>query len=134
MSFPKEKIYIELFKANWCGHCKDFLPTFMKMKESSAKNPNYSNFVFNVYDESKHENKINHKVGRGLQIGGYPTLMVCKGDNTTIEYDGHRSPDNILKFAKNFEKNGLVGGSRNKEMIRGKGFTYYGNPDNNRCH
>lgn len=119
----RETVFMEFFGAEWCGHCKVFLPTWNKMKEYCAKNKEYSNYVFNMYDEKKHTARIKDKEQRGLKIQGYPSLYVCYKDKA-VEYNGHRSQEEILKFAKNIVEKQY--GGNNRKMIRGKGFTYYG--------
>lgn len=117
------KVFIELFKADWCGHCTNFLPTWNKMKEHSTTKKEYSNFVFNMYDDKTHTKRIKGKEQRGLKIKGYPSLYVCYKDKA-VEYNGHMSQEKILEFTKNIVKRQY--GGNNRKMIRGKGFTYYG--------
>jgi len=119
-----DKIYIELYGAKWCGHCSTFKPEWDKMVKNCRRNELYSNFVFNYYDADLDKNKIDRKIGRGLDIQGYPTIVMCKGKNEVKEYDGERTEEEILKAANKFYKRQKGG---NINTIKGNGFTYYSN-------
>lgn len=72
-------IIVDLYYADWCGHCKKFKPVWNKICDEFK-----DKIKFNEY-ESKNEEKI--KLAR---ISGYPTIKITVGGNTK-EYDGERN-------------------------------------------
>ena len=78
-----------LFKADWCGHCKNF-----KNKWDSLNNDPELNkkIKFIEYDSELHNNEI-----KNFNISGFPTLMLNVGDKK-IEYNGVRDISNIKSF------------------------------------
>lgn len=87
-----EKLDIMLFKANWCGHCKNFIPTW---NEIQTKYKSKYNFV--TYDS-----EANKKEMKQWQVQGYPTIIIKKG-NLASEYKGDRVESDIIKFVENLE-------------------------------
>ena len=82
----QEKPTLVLFKAEWCGHCRNFKPTWEAMKNS------LTNVEFKTYDADKDEVEMS-KYG----VEGFPTIIL-ENDNKTIEYNGDRTVDNIIHF------------------------------------
>ena len=80
---------IFLFKAEWCGHCKTFLPTWEKL-EGEYKNNKKINFV--TFDSEK--NKVEQIM---YNIKGYPSILIQTG-NGTKEYQGNRSEESLRDF------------------------------------
>ncbi len=85
------KITIMLFKADWCGHCKNFKPTWDKVSEIYNKKYN-----FIVYDADKQREKFEE-----YKVEAFPTILVKNGAQT-IPYDGDRSFDDINNFLQHF--------------------------------
>lgn len=87
-------INITLYYAGWCGHCKDFMPTWHKMGDD--KNAQ-KNIVFNEYEDIEIEN-INpeDKTINGMDVrgNGFPTIRIRFDDSDYI-YQGRRTPENI---------------------------------------
>ena len=78
-----------LFKAEWCGHCKNFISEWEKIK-SDDQFKNKINFI--MYDSEVHKDKINE-----WDIKGFPTLLFKK-DNNAIEYTSNRTAKDIALF------------------------------------
>lgn len=76
MSSVKEVI---LYHANWCGHCKKFLPIWEELKQ------NFKNIKFTDFEESKDE-----KIMEEENITGYPTIKI---DGKV--YEGSRDYDSL---------------------------------------
>ena len=87
-----EKTDVMLFKANWCGHCKNFLPTW---EEIQTKYKNKYNFI--TYDSDSNKQEI-----KQWQVQGYPTIIVKKG-NLASEFKGNRVESDIIEFIENLE-------------------------------
>ena len=83
----KPELY--LFKAEWCGHCKNFISDWEKLKED-PKLKNKINFI-------TMDSEIDKKIINEWDIKGFPTIILKKGTNA-IEYNGNRSINNIQTF------------------------------------
>ncbi len=84
------KITVILFKADWCGHCKHFKPTWDKISEIYNKKYN-----FVVYDADKQREKFEE-----FKVDAFPTIMVKKGDDV-MSYEGDRSFEDLNNFIQN---------------------------------
>ena len=92
MKSTKPTIY--LFKASWCGHCKQFRETWNSLGNTFSKDIN-----FITYDSDK-----NTKEMKEWKIKGYPTLIVRTG-TTAKEYNEDRNIDNLVTYIKSLIKN-----------------------------
>jgi thiol-disulfide isomerase/thioredoxin len=87
-----EKTKVILFKADWCGHCKHFKPTW------EAVSKQYNNkYEFIVYDADKQRDKFEE-----YKVDAFPTVMVKNGDKL-MNYDGDRSVDDFTNFIQNID-------------------------------
>ena len=80
-----------LFKADWCGHCKNFMPIWKDLQKSVGNKIN-----FNTFDADKNKNEI-----KEFNIQGFPTLILIK-NNTKIEYEGERDVKSITDFINSY--------------------------------
>jgi thiol-disulfide isomerase/thioredoxin len=92
MKNPKPTIY--LFKASWCGHCKNFRETWNSLGNTFSKDINFIS-----YDSDK-----NPKAIREWNIKGFPTIIV-RNDNTAKEYNGDRDIDSLVNYINTLIKN-----------------------------
>ena len=83
-----------LFKADWCGHCKNFLPTWDKISKDPSLKIN-----FKLFDSEKDKETINTH-----NINGFPTIMY-KSNKQLIEYNGSRDEKSIRDFISSYGKN-----------------------------
>jgi len=82
-----------LYYTNWCGHSKNFLPTWPQLSEAATQND--INVQFVKVDCDKEPNKCaEHKVS------GYPTIILHKASGD-VPYEGNRSVNAIISFIKN---------------------------------
>uniref|UniRef100_A0A6C0HW41 Thioredoxin domain-containing protein n=1 Tax=viral metagenome TaxID=1070528 RepID=A0A6C0HW41_9ZZZZ len=84
MSGGGNKIQILLFKADWCGHCKTFKPTW----EALSKQYN-TKYEFITYDADKERDKFEK-----YKVDSFPTIKIKNGDDI-IDYDGERSVEGL---------------------------------------
>jgi thiol-disulfide isomerase/thioredoxin len=78
-----------LFYADWCGHCKTFMPTWGEFK--TKINTKKYNIV-----EIESQNPFTNRI-QGLQ--GYPSLYYIINDKA-IEYNGGRDVQSLEMFLK----------------------------------
>ena len=86
-SYKKPELY--LFKANWCGYCTNFKPVWETLQNSNLK----EKVNFYTLDDNTDKEIISE-----WKINGYPTIILKKGDNDEIEYNGERSLTKIEEF------------------------------------
>lgn len=77
---------ITLYHAEWCGHCKHFLPTWDALtKFLDTKNISYEDF----------EDTRDSKIVEQANINGFPTIRINKAGQE-YDYFGERSVDAII--------------------------------------
>ena len=80
------KTKVTLYHANWCGHCKNFLPNWNALtKYFDSHNINYEDF----------EDQANSEVIQKAGIEGFPTIRINK-NGEEYDYMGDRSVDAII--------------------------------------
>lgn len=80
------KVTVMLFKADWCGHCKNFIPEWTKFKN---KYPSCEE-----YDADKNDD-VNKKFG----VNSYPTVLIKTNEHDEpIKYTGERTSDALEKY------------------------------------
>jgi thiol-disulfide isomerase/thioredoxin len=80
-----------LFKADWCGHCRGFKPTWQQLQDELGEQ-----LEFVTFDAEKDKNKITE-----YNIQGFPTLILKKG-NEAMEYVGSRDKDSLKDFINKY--------------------------------
>lgn len=92
---PKEgfdtKPTVEFFYAEWCGHCKKFMPTWDKVVEKMAGEAEFKKL--NSDDKDVKELMKMHGVK------GFPHVQKTVGSETT-EFSGPRTEEALIKFVK----------------------------------
>ena len=81
---------VYLFKADWCGHCRGFKPTWEKLSKELG-----SKYKFITVDADKDKDKIEK-----WKIQGFPTIIKKVGENAT-EYVGPRDEQSVREFIEN---------------------------------
>jgi len=89
-----DKNTLYLFKAEWCGHCKGFKPTWEKLQNEMKDKVN-----FKTYDSDKDADMIEK-----FKIQGFPTLVLKVGDKA-IEYVGGRDILSLKDFINLYSNN-----------------------------
>ncbi|AYV78561.1 MAG: thioredoxin [Edafosvirus sp.] len=81
---------VELYYANWCGHCKDFKSTWEKLKVEFDK----AGIEHHEYEEESNPKEI-EKAG----VQGFPTIKIKKKKEVEVvyEYNGLRTVEAIMK-------------------------------------
>jgi thiol-disulfide isomerase/thioredoxin len=86
------KIDIILFKADWCGHCINFKPTWEKLQQKFN-----NKFHFITYDADK-----NNKELTKYKVESFPTIIIQDGEHKK-EYDGERDMKSLESLFNNLE-------------------------------
>ena len=93
ISNGNSKNIIALFFADWCGHSKRIAPTWDDLTANDLK----TNGIRSVKYNSDSDSEMMKKYG----IKGFPTiLMINENSNKFIRYNGDRSKESLLNFAK----------------------------------
>lgn len=87
MKYPKQ---ILLFFAEWCPHCKNFEPEWIKLKKDISP----------YLKMRKINGDKNRKTLDKYKVDGYPTIIIKNGSYTT-KYEGPMKHKPILDFIKN---------------------------------
>lgn len=86
-SSKKPELY--LFKADWCGHCKNFKTHWNSLQHNTTLK---NKIKFVTVDSNEDANEI-----KQWKIQGYPTIILKNGSNA-MEYNGERTSDKIIEF------------------------------------
>ena len=87
-------VELMLFKAEWCGHCKSFLPVWNTL-EHKYKNK----YTFTLYDSEK-----DTEVFKKWDINSYPTLII-NNKGKILDYTGPRDMETMEELMKALDKN-----------------------------
>eukprot|EP01055_Gregarina_sp_Pseudo9_P005549 Gregarina_sp_Pseudo_9__5548@NODE_737_length_2294_cov_84_345898_g693_i0_p1_GENE_NODE_737_length_2294_cov_84_345898_g693_i0NODE_737_length_2294_cov_84_345898_g693_i0_p1_ORF_typecomplete_len475_score144_99Thioredoxin/PF00085_20/2_4e29Thioredoxin/PF00085_20/1_6e03Thioredoxin/PF00085_20/0_0062Thioredoxin/PF00085_20/1_4e23Thioredoxin_6/PF13848_6/28Thioredoxin_6/PF13848_6/1_3e07Thioredoxin_6/PF13848_6/1_8e21Thioredoxin_6/PF13848_6/4_9e02Thioredoxin_6/PF13848_6/0_031Calsequestrin/PF01216_17/8_8e18Calseq len=93
MVLQKDKdVFLKIY-APWCGHCKKIAPAWEELAERTK---NSKHFMVAKFDGTANEPDV-----PGFDFHGFPTLYFIKaGTKTPIAYDGERTVEAFLDFAK----------------------------------
>jgi thiol-disulfide isomerase/thioredoxin len=82
-----------LLHANWCPHCIQLHPVW----EMAKKHLGLKNHGINVVEvEYTHMNLLPPAL---KSVKGFPTIEIVKSGKVKSEYQGDRSPEDIVRFA-----------------------------------
>lgn len=83
-----------LVHATWCGHCKNFIPTFVDIN----KRLNHDSITFPcIAIESEELKKDGGKLSTALGIEGFPTLLFFNKKGKIMgNYEGGRDASSLL--------------------------------------
>lgn len=87
-----KRMKIVLCYANWCSHCKTFLPIFNDLK--SQYEHKYNIIAVEENDNSENQYYLNY-------ISHYPTLIIDYDKKIHI-YDGSMDKDSVLNYINGF--------------------------------
>ena len=88
-----DELWLILFYAPWCGHCKAFHPEFEKASKVAK----------GLFKIGAVNCEVEKDLAKKYKIEGYPTVLFFGDDKTkTEEYEGNRKADEVIDFL--FEK------------------------------
>ena len=83
---------IIFFYADWCGHCKTFMPIWKELK--TKINTKEYNII-----EIESQNPFTKKI---QMLRGYPSIFYINNNkDITIEYNDDRTLESLILFLKN---------------------------------
>jgi thiol-disulfide isomerase/thioredoxin len=99
-SYENTKSTMYFFKADWCGHCQKFTPTWDKLIEKCNKDGLYPDVEFEVLNVDKPESQ---ELIRSHGVKGFPHISIDKHDGQApVAYSGNRELSDLFSF---LEKN-----------------------------
>ena len=102
-----DSLWLILFYAPWCGHCRAFHPQFEKLAKSTKG-------LFKIGAVNCEEER---DLAGKYKIDGFPTVLFFGEDKTkTEEYEGDRKADKIVEYLFGKAKNVI-----NKKLENKKG-------------
>jgi thioredoxin-like negative regulator of GroEL len=94
----QQKNKLCLYYADWCTHCKNFMPEWEKLKSQISSNPDLNNKL----EVTKYNCENNKDICSQANVRGYPTVILHKYDGAdyiNIEYNGRqRESQEIINF------------------------------------
>lgn len=86
--------YFVFFGAGWCGHCRNFKPTFKELATKSQSKQLPINPTFILYQVEGSD-----PITTFFKIRAYPTMIYIK-DGNYCDFEGMRNEENLVKFFK----------------------------------
>ena len=91
--FPKHKVVIAGFFADWCGHCKTFKPEWQKFADEAEKSP-LEALIATIPEEHMKGAKCDQ-----TNFQGFPTVRIFK-DGGFEDYKGKREANALMNHIK----------------------------------
>ena len=92
----KKNIVVGLIYADWCGHCKEFMPIWDKTTKT-INDANKGVKLMKVECGKPQENESHKMLMDKYSIQGYPTIKFFENGEVK-EYDGPRTEEGIVEF------------------------------------
>ena len=86
-----------LFHADWCGHCKKFMPEWDEIS-NEVKQETDDVMLLKVECGDSTNNEKHGEIMKKYSIKGYPTILSFDESGKHTEYNGDRSKDGIFKL------------------------------------
>lgn len=92
VSLCPDCVTVLLFKADWCGYCKNFEPLYKRLEQKFPK------VHFVEFEETANKDEIKQFP---FEIAGYPTIVLLNPSNIDqpyLPYKGPRTEDALSQF------------------------------------
>jgi thiol-disulfide isomerase/thioredoxin len=90
-----KNVIVQLYFAEWCGHCKAFKPEWEKLKHKLEG----KRYKHEEYESDENPQKIEEE-----NIRGFPTIRIII-DNKKVDYNGKRTAEEIINFIEKPQEN-----------------------------
>lgn len=95
LTVGNNEIALALFHADWCGHCKRFMPEWQKAKAQLNNTRTKNGKLIKCVDiESKNE-----EVMKQHGVDSYPTIMIIT-ENSKVVFNGERNVNSLKEFVE----------------------------------
>lgn len=92
-NFNNDVSELMFFSAEWCGHCQDFKPVWKNLVKEMEKEPYKNKIILQNYDNEK-----DSEMFKKYNVTQFPTLILKKEDETTVEFEGSRDLKTLTGF------------------------------------
>lgn len=92
-NFNNDVSELMFFSAEWCGHCQDFKPVWKNLVKEMEKEPYKNKIILQNYD-----NEEDSEIFKKYNVTQFPTLILKKEDETTVEFEGSRDLKTLTGF------------------------------------
>lgn len=97
--------YVVFIHADWCGHCKDFMPEWKKVIDADIFTEDQQNeLVLASIEEKQYDDDMKKKFG---EVNGYPTIRFISSSSDGKEkedFQNERNADNVLIWIQSILK------------------------------
>jgi len=97
-----QTISVVFFGAEWCGHCKNFKPTYTKIHTKysgkTTKDAKYTVRFYTHFDAGEKREFLQR-----FDIKGYPTIIAIRGDGKWWEFNGARSEEGVMDWVNSLK-------------------------------
>ena len=90
-----EKKTAVLFYADWCGHCKKFMPTWEKVSKELDESSSVKLAKFDCSKSSEDTNQ--QEIMKKYNVKGFPTVLVFENGEVK-EFEGERTETGLKTF------------------------------------
>lgn len=97
-TYKNNKVMI-LFKAEWCGYCKQFMPVFTELSKNYR-----GDVIFAVIDIDANKELLMtiNSFLYGYKVQGFPTVVMYNNGYYEETYQGPRTINNLVNYLNTF--------------------------------
>ena len=95
---------VELYYAEWCGHCNKFKPEWEKFKKNALD----GGIKTNEYEAEKDKTKVEE-----ANVSGFPTIIITINGKKE-DYNGPRTAEALMEYVKGDKPKPAEGGKYNQ--------------------
>lgn len=109
-----DELYLVMFKADWCPHCKNALPKYKELMASmNGAQVGASRLYFDIIDPELESERVNvsivdkameievksqYSLSKKVMVTGFPTYMLYGRSGGPVRYTGALDRESVLAF------------------------------------